>query len=364
MIEPSARPHPPSGDHEHVSKISTQTTIFVLIAIAVLLHAIQWILLPFVVSGLIAYVCTPVVDRLAARTGLPRALFAVACFVVLLGAASLVGLLGVPPLVSEVKGVARDFQGTVQSLIQKTLGSGTINLFGNATTAAQLANAIVSGMREWFGQPGLIADVGGLTFAALFAVILTVVMLLYFLLSGPAIMHGLLWLVPPGQRPLIRHIWSQLDPVLKRYFVGVIVVVAYAITAAYIGLGLVLGIHYAVFLALLTGVLEMLPLIGPLAAAVIAGLVAVRNATGIGPIISYAIYATVLRLSIDQLFGPLALGTAARVPPVLIMFCFLSGGVLFGVTGVIMAVPTALIVKTTLTILYDEPRNRGRSMTR
>src|SRR5262249_18781457 len=49
---------------------------------------------------------------------------------------------------------------------------------------------------------------------------------------------------------------------------------------------------------------------GPGAAAVIAG-VAVRHATGIGPIIAYAIYAAALRLLIDQLLGPFALGTAA-----------------------------------------------------
>jgi predicted PurR-regulated permease PerM len=50
------------------------------------------------------------------------------------------------------------------------------------------------------------------------------------------------------------------------------------------------------------------------------------------------------------------LGTAARVHPVLIIFCFLSGGILFGVVGVIMAVPVALIVKVTLATLYDEPQ--------
>jgi Mn2+/Fe2+ NRAMP family transporter len=54
------------------------------------------------------------------------------------------------------------------------------------------------------------------------------------------------------------------------------------------------------------------------------------------------------------LFVPLALGAAARLHPRLIIFCFLSGGVLFGMIGVILAVPVALITKTTLAILYDE----------
>ena len=61
-----------------------------------------------------------------------------------------------------------------------------------------------------------------------------------------------------------------------------------------------------------------------------------------------------MRISIDQLFGPLALGAAARLHPVLVIFCFLSGAFLFGVVGVIMAVPVALVVKVTLALLYDE----------
>jgi predicted PurR-regulated permease PerM len=105
----------------------------------------------------------------------------------------------------------------------------------------------------------------------------------------------------------------------------------------------------------MTGLLEMIPVIGPVTSAVIAGLVAVRYATGIGNIIGYAVYATVLRLSIDELIGPVVLGRAAHVHPVMVIFCFLAGGVLFGIPGVIMAIPVALAAKHSLAVLYDEP---------
>jgi len=130
---------------------------------------------------------------------------------------------------------------------------------------------------------------------------------------------------PPGQRPLIRHVWSQASPPLRCYVLGVLGVIAYATVAVYIGLGLIPGIPHAVFLALLTGLLEMIPMIGPRAAAVIAGLVAVRYANGIGPIIGYAVYATILRLSIDQILGPLAVGAAARVHPATVIFLLPRG---------------------------------------
>jgi predicted PurR-regulated permease PerM len=88
--------------------------------------------------------------------------------------------------------------------------------------------------------------------------------------------------------------------------------------------------------------------------AVIAGLVALHTASGIMSVVAFAVYATVLRLSIDQLVAPLVLGRAANVHPVLIIFCFLAGAVTFGIAGVILSVPVALTVKATLAELYAD----------
>lgn len=350
---------PRARDHEHVSRISTQTTIFVLIAVALILYEIQWMLPPFVFAGLLAYISTPAIDWASARSRLPRLIFVLLVFALFLLFAMLVGYLGIPPLAREMTRVFSDFETIVRELAQRMIGAGKISLFGQPMDAAQLAATASTGLRNWFTQTGVLATGGAAIFGTMFGVILTLVLLFYFLLSGPSMARGMLGLVPPRQRPLIMHIWTVLDPVLKRYFIGVLIVVTYAAVAAYIGLGLVLGIPHAVLLALLTGVLEMIPVIGPGASAVIAGLVAIHYAAGIGAIIAYALYATALRISIDQLFGPLALGTAARLHPVLVIFCFLSGALLFGMVGVIMAVPVALVVKVTLALLYDEPTKKS-----
>jgi predicted PurR-regulated permease PerM len=347
------------GDHEHVGRISTQTTIFVLIVVALILYEIQWILPPFVIAGVLAYIASPTIDWASARSGLPRGFFALLVFVLVLLVAVMIGYLGIPPLARETTHLFSDFEAITRALAQRLIGSGKVSMFGQPMDANQLADAAANGIRNWVVQTSILTRLGAAIFATMFGMILTLVLLFYFLWSGPSLAQGMLRLVPPDQRPLIMHIWTVLDPVLKRYFIGVLVVVAYAAAAAYVGLGLVLGIPHAVLLALLTGVLEMIPVIGPAAAAVIAGLVAVHSAAGIGAIIAYALYATALRISIDQLFGPLALGTAARLHPVLVIFCFLSGGFLFGVVGVIMAIPVALVVKITLTLLYDEPPSQA-----
>jgi predicted PurR-regulated permease PerM len=66
------------------------------------------------------------------------------------------------------------------------------------------------------------------------------------------------------------------------------------------------------------------------------------------------VYASALRISIDQFFGPIVLGRASHLRPVLVIFCFLSGGILFGTVGVMLAVPVALCIKVMLATLYDE----------
>lgn len=333
----------------------SRTAILILLAAMVFLYIIRWILLPFVLAGVAAYICTPLLDRLARRTRLPRFLLASAAFVILLAIVAGFAALGLPPLIRQVGSIVTDFGPTVESLFRSALGDRSLQFMGSSMNASQLAQALTNWIRDWIGQAGISLQLLAWSFASVFGAFLTAVLLFYFLQGGPQLARGMLWLVPPAHRPLIELIWQRLDPILRRYFIGVIVVVAYAAAAAYVGLGVVLGIRHAFFLALLTGVLEMLPVIGPAAAAIIAGLVAAGQATGFGSIVAYAIYATALRLSIDQLLGPIVLGRAARLHPTLIIFCFLSGGLLFGIAGVIMAVPIALGIKITLATLYDEP---------
>ena len=356
---PDLSPSPPELPHrivsEHVRRASGRTTTVVLILIIVFLYGIRPILLPFVLAGAAAYACTPVVNWLTARTRLPRTLWAVAVFCVLTGILALLAELALPTLIGQLVSFVSDTQRIIEGGLKGLIGDRTVVLLGEPTNASQLAKQLVEGVRGWASQTTEFVTLATYSFAAIFGTFLTLVILFYFLTGGPALARGTIRLIPPQQRALIVHIASRVDPVLKRYIIGVALVVVYAACAAYIGLGVILGIKHAVFLAILTGLLEMIPVIGPLAAAVIAGAVALQAATSIWSIIGYVIYAAALRLSIDQLFGPIVLGRAARMHPVLVIFCFLSGGLLLGIAGVLIAVPIALSIRIVLATLYDEP---------
>jgi predicted PurR-regulated permease PerM len=332
----------------------TRAVVLAAAVIAIFLYFIKAILLPFLLAAILAYICTPLLDWLARRTRWPRLLFAIAAFLIILGITALVLVFATQHVAVEVRIIAADLPGMLERLARETIGDQPVHLFGYSLGAHEIAQSALERVRDLLGETGGLAIVTGYSLATVMGAFMTVVLLFYFLASGHTVARGLFWIVPPHRRALVARIWARLDPVLMRYFIGVFVVVVYATAASYVGLGVILGIRHAVLLALLTGILETVPFIGPTSAAILAGLVALRTATGLMSIFAYAGYAVVLRLSIDQLVGPIVLGRAAHVHPVLIIFCFLAGGVLFGIPGLIIAVPVALLIRSTLATLYGD----------
>jgi predicted PurR-regulated permease PerM len=351
----NAEPGRDQGDALRSRPVDRGFVVTLAAATAVILffYGIRQILPPFVAAGIIAFVCQPLIDWLARRLRAPRTLAAILVFFALAAIATAFGVFAGPPIVTGLTQTLANLPSLIQTLVTRLLGPRPIQVMGQTLSAQQISAEAIQGL-EQLAKTSQLVSVATIGVAGAFAFLLSWVLLFYFLVSGPSIGVGLVRLLPPPHRDLVRRIWARLQPILRRYFVGVVVVVAYASVAAYLGLGLMLKIHHAVLLAIMTGLFEMLPVIGPGLAAVVAGLAAVQQATSAAAIILYIIYATALRLSIDQLIGPVVLGRAARLHPTVVIFCFLSGGLLFGVAGVIMAVPVALTIKVVLSTIYSE----------
>jgi predicted PurR-regulated permease PerM len=333
---------------------SIAAAILALAAVGLFLHLIRNLLLVFLIPLIIAYVMAPLIDWVARRGRLPRWTGALVVLATLTGLAVLACWIAVPAVLHEIAPVARDLRGTVEGLGHNLIGAAQIDILGRRLDASHVADTALAAAEAWLkGTQPLQFVAAGI--ATVLGAILGWVLLAYFLLDGPGIARGAFALVPPSRRALVVKVCTRLDPILRRYFVGVALVVLYASCAAYAGLGLVLGLRHAIPLAVLTGVLELLPVIGPAASAIIAGLIATHEAKNYWDILGYVIYAFALRISIDQFIGPLVLGRAASVSPVLVIFAFLVGGLMFGISGVILALPIALGARVTLQVLYEEP---------
>jgi predicted PurR-regulated permease PerM len=318
--EEGERSAPLAGAHRLTATVLTLT------ALAVFLYFIQRILIPFVLAGALAYILSVAVDFLAGRTKMRRTPAAILVFLAVLGMGAAAGAVVYPSLKSAFSILASDLKGALTETFEGVASGGRVSFLGETYAPEELADRALALLRGCLGDPANAVTVTGYGFASVFGIFLTGVLLFYLLVSGRELVKSLLRLAPPQHRPLIREILARIDPILRRYFVGVLIIAIYAGVAAYIGLGLILGLRHAVLLAISTGILEMIPVAGPFLAALLAGLVALHRATSVGSVLAYVVYATALRLSIDQLFGPIVLGRAASLSPVTIIFCFLAGG--------------------------------------
>jgi len=347
---------PARSDEPSRRALSAPAVAIVLVSYGVFgfLYLIRSVLLPFVLAGIAAFVCAPLVEKLSGHSSRRRWLVAAAVLLALMGLVAGLGYVLIPVAKDQLLTLLGDPQRSIARFMRVLIGDHGIRFGGATLNANQVAAKAAAGMSEMITNGERLLAVATWSLSGLFKLVLIWVVLAYLLLDGPGVVHGVLWLVPPRHRPFARELCQRCTPILRRYFIGVALVVLYASAAAYLGLGYVLGIRHAAFLALVTGVLELVPLIGPIASAVLAGLVAVREATSSAGIIGYIVYAIALRLSIDQFVGPVVLGRAAYVRPVLVIACFLIGGVLLGVVGIVIAIPVALTIKIALTMRYEQ----------
>lgn len=329
-------------------------TIVAATVIVLFLYAIRPILLPFVGAAIVAFVLSPVIRRLTPLMRGSRTLAAIALFAALVAIFVVAGFLAGPPLAAGMTKTISQAPTILQTTVSRFMGGRSVELMGQTMNAQQVSAAIIDAARKQL-QNGGVKVLLGVAAGAMFTLVLGWVLLFYFLVGGPQLGEGLVRLLPPPHRGLAWRMWARVEPVLRRYFLGIFVVVAYGVVVAFVGLGPILHIRYAVLLAIFTGVLELIPVAGPITSAVVVGVVAVQQAAGVGAIVGFLIYALFLRLSIDQVVAPIVLGRAARVHPTMVIFCFLSGALLFNIVGVVFAVPVALAIKVALSTIYNEP---------
>src|SRR5580658_9903941 len=109
-----------------------RAVVVTFVALALFVYLVGFIVLPFVVAGIIAYICTPLLDWLTGRTGLPRPLLAVLLFLFLVGLAGFTVALAGRHLVAEIGSTVTDLQGTLDHMLHRTADGEPIRLFGQS----------------------------------------------------------------------------------------------------------------------------------------------------------------------------------------------------------------------------------------
>ncbi len=177
------------------------------------------------------------------------------------------------------------------------------------------------------------------------AFVAILVMAFYWLLERRGVQSTWIGLASPSSRPEIRHIIDEIEAKIGAYARGQITLGLIVGVASFIGLT-ILGIKYAAILALIAGISELIPIVGPIVGAIPAVLIALSQSP------KQAILVVLLYVIIQQmenhLLVPKIMQMSVGLSPLTVLFVVLAGGSLMGIIGVLLAVPIASAIQVIL----------------
>ncbi|MCC6495186.1 MAG: AI-2E family transporter [Propionibacteriaceae bacterium] len=271
----------------------------------------------------------------------------VSVLMVALGVISLLGLAGwalVPVITEQVNVLLLQAPGYLENLRQNPQIAAFDAQFHLIDKAVDfLASGELIG-----GLFGGLVGAGQIVANTVFSVIITTVLTLYFLVTLPAIKDMIYQLAPASRRPRVRYLANEMFKRVGGYVSGLFIVVLIAMSVAFLFLNIVGLSQYALALTVVVGMFAFVPLVGTTISMIIVSIVAFSFSptTGLITLIFFLAYQ-----QFDAYFiQPRIFSQSVQIPAVLVMLAAISGGLLLGFVGAILAIP----VMAALLLLYRE----------
>jgi predicted PurR-regulated permease PerM len=339
------------------------------LAITILIiYAARTIIAPFVIAVVLAYLLDPLVAWAHRTTRAPRGLV-----VVVMALLALI-VLGVA-ITLLVQLASRQGEGLVHHLPDYL--NNAVNKVNELLlpTTIQIPKNAVPGLA---GNPLPNINIGEvLSFAVTFArstgqglldFLLTFVSTIYLLIEGHHIANAAQRFFPLEYRPRLSKVMSRIRVVWSNYIrIQLLLATLMAIVSWVIlewvfrllghFLPAIFGgaLPFALPVAIAVGLLEMVPIVGPLVALGLAGVVALATLGGIVPALMVIAALYTLRLVEDYIVIPNLLGRAIHLPAIVTLFAVTVGGLIAGLVGLLLAVPIAAALKVIIDEYYPHP---------
>jgi predicted PurR-regulated permease PerM len=356
---------PPAALRTHGRRIGPPSPrVALVIAGAVVLFAILYLgrsaLGPFVVGLVLAYLLDIPVERMA-RIGLPRwvsVLIVYAVFVVVLVQALLIVL---RPLGTELATFIREFP---------SFTSQVADMYAHLDLPPALRNAVdtwlidlgqgVGGLNPTDLLP-VVTGIAGIV-SSIVGYIIIPVWIFYLIKDRPALTAAAERSMPAEWRPDARSVSFLALRVFGQWLRGQLFLGLTVGAATFVGL-LLLSVtvdpvfgRFAILLSIIAGILELLPIIGPIIAAIPAVLLALTG--GLDAAVAAVVLYTVIQQLENNLLVPKIQGDAVELHPSAVMLALVIGGAIAGLLGAILALPVAAAGRDVFRYLFhrlDEP---------
>jgi len=319
--------------------------IFGVLLLIIFAYVIRDILLLIFVSMVLAAALDPWVDKMK-KWGIPRALGILLIYIILFSIFSFAIIVMIPPMVEQLTQLYASFP----------------TLLHNASSWIQgfsVQESVQQGLGNWLGRfqaseavSGVFSAIGNFV-GGLFGVFVAMVMTFYMVVKEDNIGTMVKTFIPKKYDKFFGEMLRDISNKLGHWLRGQLMLGVIVGIMVYIPLK-ILGVQYALVLAVLSGVTELIPFVGPWIGAIPGILIAFIQS----PILGLA--ATIIYLVVQQLenniITPKLLSKVVGLSPLVVIVALLIGIKIAGVLGGLMAVPAALIISTFLKYLDNWPQ--------
>ena len=313
-----------------------------------LIYTVRDTLITIYISALFAMGISPLVRMIERQRvipigpRLPRWLAILVVYAAVIGVIVTLGMILLPPLIVEAEELWETLPDRVQQVQETLVRLGILRQ--PITLGEAVRQAPASGSASAFATIfGAIRNVVG----GIFGVISVLLLTFYMLVESREIRSFFVRLFPVHQRKRVALMSDTVTGKVSAWLGGQLMLSLIIGTTSAIGLW-VLGVPYVSVLALISAVGEMIPMVGPILAAVPAILVAVTVSPGLA--VAVAIFFILQQQLENTVLVPRIMGRQVGLSAVGVIIALGIGSQLLGIVGAILSVPTAAIVQ----VLFDE----------
>jgi len=316
------------------------------------LYVERAILTPFVLAAIFAYVFNPLVNFFTHKVKLPRTISILIIYLFLVAIIVFLGLIFVRRIIEE----SSELRLYITTLVKGArVQINTLPDYIRPTAY----DALVSLEKSKIFSPAYLFTLFPQAISRIVSFFIFLVAGFYFLKEGDTIFDKILNFVPNDFRVDVEILFRRVNKVFGSYLRGQILLVVLVSLVLFIALS-ILGVKFALVLAVFSGFAEIIPIIGPVVAGAVATLVTLISGVSNFSILPFQagiivviIYFVVRELE-DYFVIPKVMSKIADLHPLIILFAVIAGGHLLGVLGLIMAVPIAAVIKILLTFSLDK----------
>jgi len=317
-----------------------------------LLYMIQNVIIYLAIAAVLSLIGRPIVRFLRNTLKMNSTWAAIVTIILLLLVIAGIFALFIPVIIDQSQNLGKINFDDIKTNANRLFEEGALYFGIDKTTAIQgLKDSDLLSEFDFSIIPSFLNDILGNMGAALIGLFAVIFITFFFLKDSNLLIRSILAFAPTGNENKFSRVFDKIKYLLSRYFVGLIVQV-FVMFVLYSIILLVFGVDNALAIALFCAVLNLVPFVGPLVGGGVMLLLTTTTyiemdfRTIILPKLIYIGICYVIAQLIDNfVVQPLVFGKSVKSHPLEIFLAIVIAGLLFGVTGMILAVPMYTALK-------------------